>query len=260
MQPPTVAPTVQAVQPDQGDEEALLNDSELETTDSDPIHISDSPQPTQACQSTDTLADSPPEEEEAPTPPPLMHFPHCRLDITTITASDLPASFERVALPGSLVRTLLSRFEDEIVQTTTTTQAREQPQPQQKSQQQQLLQPRLTVNGGSGGGSGGGRKEAVQIQRHFDDDDEWVYSRCLLADYTNFREDEAEALSEHSRLCCWASVLLRPLPLEPGAAEGEGEGEGGSSSGGGSSGGWELEFIVLRVGVRDPESGWCECF
>jgi hypothetical protein len=258
MQPSTV-------QPGQGDE-ALLHDIELETSDSDSIHMSD-PQ-TQSHQSADTLPDSPleeeeeeEEEEEIHTLPPLMHFPNCRLDITTITASDLPASvrdnltsssippeckFERVALPGSLVRTLLSRFDDQISRTTTTTQPRDQPQAHPHPQQKPAAAKKE-------------RKEEVQtIQRHFDDGDEWVYSRCLLADYTNFREDEAEVLSEHGRLCCWASVLLRPLPLpHRSEEEEEGEGEGGSGSGDGR---WELEFVVQRVGVRDPESGWCGCF
>ncbi|KAK4237206.1 hypothetical protein C8A03DRAFT_16235 [Achaetomium macrosporum] len=228
------------IQPGQGDE--TLNDYGLETLDSESVHTPDPQLQTQR-----TLSDLPSEPQ---TPPPLMHFPHCRLDITTITASDLPASirnnlsssiapeckFERIALPGSLVRTLLSRFEDEIVHSTTS--------PQPRAQPQQKPQPRLAAKG---------RKE-VQIQRHFDDGDEWVYSRCLLADYTNFREDEAEVLSAHGRLCCWASVLLRPL-----AAEGEG-GCSNSSNGEGGGSRWELEFVVQRVGVRDPGTGWCECF
>jgi hypothetical protein len=90
----------------------------------------------------------------------------------------------------------------------------------------------------------------VQIQRHFDDADDWVFSRCLLADFTGFREDEAEVLSAQGRLCCWASVVLQPQRRLDGG-HGEGEGEEGK---------WELGFVVHRVGVRHPETGWCECF
>lgn len=86
----------------------------------------------------------------------------------------------------------------------------------------------------------------MQIQPHFDDADDWVFSRCLLADFTGFREDEAEVLSSQGRLCCWASVVLQPQPDEGAGGEGEGR--------------WQLGFVVQRVGVRDPGSGWCECF
>lgn len=130
----------------------------------------------------------------------------------------------------------------------------------------------------------------MRIQPHFDDADEWVFSRCLLADFTGFREDEAEALSTAAgagRLCCWASVVLSPPrrrragwvgggmgfeggedgdgledELEEEGLGGQGlEGLGGENGGeAGEEGRWELEFVVQRVGVRDPGSGWCECF
>lgn len=158
-------------------------------------------------------------EQNAFTPPQVMHFPHCRLEITTIPASDLPTSLgsavgkvERVALPGHLVRTLLSRFERGS-HSNDTTQAQSRPT----------------------------REMRVQIQRHFDDEDEWVYSRCILDDFTGFREDVAEVLSREGGLCCWANVRLRPEGHAPGDK-------------------WELEFVVQLVRVRDPQSGWCECF
>jgi hypothetical protein len=123
----------------------------------------------------------------------------------------------------------------------------------------------------------------VRIQRHFDDAADWVFSRCLLADFTSFRDDEADALSSQGRLCCWASVVLRPVspsssssPPSPdeegedgrgrpgggrGDGDGEGENEGGSGGGeGGSDEEWELGFVVHWVGVRDPRGGWCRCF
>ncbi|KAG7284907.1 hypothetical protein NEMBOFW57_009522 [Staphylotrichum longicolle] len=75
----------------------------------------------------------------------------------------------------------------------------------------------------------------MRIQRHFDDADDWVFSRCLLADFTGFREDEAEALSAQGRLCCWASVVLQPLPQ----SQSEGEEQGVRM--------WELGFVVERT-------------
>ncbi|KAK4148549.1 hypothetical protein C8A00DRAFT_19636 [Chaetomidium leptoderma] len=196
------------------------------------------------------------------TPPPLMHFPHCRLEITTFPqetnnpSAAAAAKLEQIALPGPLVRTLLSRFESSSSSSSSET-ALSQQQPQQQSQkpttsrqQQQQQQQR---------GGGGDRKEKrtttkgaeVQIQRHFDDADDWVFSRCLLADFTGFGEDEAEVMSSQGRLCCWASVVLQP-PQGAGGREGEDQDE--------DKGKWELGFVVQRVGVRDPGSGWCECF
>jgi hypothetical protein len=82
------------------------------------------------------------------------------------------------------------------------------------------------------------------VEPHADDGAEWVYSRCLLVDFTGFCEDEAEALSAQGRLCCWASVVLHPVVEQAD----------------GTTVTWDLGFVVHRVGVRDPESGWCECF
>ncbi|KAL2170759.1 hypothetical protein VTG60DRAFT_4414 [Thermothelomyces hinnuleus] len=327
-------------------------------------------------------------EENFPTPVPLMHFPHCRLDITTVSSPSGSGKFEQVALPGALVRTLLSRFDGDLRRR----QQRQQHSPpsppsppqQQSQQQQQLLllqQPAAhspTHRPGPSGKEGkkkGNKKQRVttttttaaaaaatpttrhphphprcsqprhnshktrrrpttiiRIQPHFDDADDWVFSRCLLADFTGFREDEAEVLSAQGRLCCWASVVLQrqqhPPPPPPqgqgrqgqqhkgcGEAEEEEEEEGlhrdrdtttttgiiSATCGGGQAGVlevegggicngddacagqcgsaledveegeeeeeeeeeeamWELGFIVHRVGVRDPGSGWCECF
>lgn len=75
---------------------------------------------------------------------------------------------------------------------------------------------------------------------HFDDDDDWVYSRCLLADFSGMSHDEASRLSDEGRLCCWASVVLTPSE------------DGGHSR--------DICFVVHRVLVhRDPESGRCHC-
>ncbi|KAJ4297409.1 hypothetical protein N0V88_004331 [Collariella sp. IMI 366227] len=166
--------------------------------------------------------------------PPLMHFPHCRLDITTFPPADLASisgstprppqgKLEQIALPGALVRTLLSRFEGD-----TTTLSAPSSSSSSSSSQQSLSRTKR-----------GDRR--IQIQRHFDDNDEWVFSRCLLADFTGFREEDAETLSSQGRLCCWASVVLQPQ------AHGDGDK-------------WELGFVVQRVGVKDPGNGWCECF
>jgi len=193
-------------------------------------------------------------------PPPLMHFPHCRLEISEveypatsssageINATTTTCKLEQIALPGPLVRTLLSRFEGAPPQQhqqqqyerqgrgitpstsslTPASSTETRPKQQQQQQQQQQKHERPTP-------------KPVQIQPHFDDKDDWVFSRCLLADFTGFRDDEAEALSSQGRLCCWASVVLQPPP----------QGAGDK---------WELGFIVQRVGLGDPKSGWCECF
>lgn len=42
--------------------------------------------------------------------------------------------------------------------------------------------------------------------------------------------------------------MLQPLPQ----SQSEGEEQGVRM--------WELGFLVERVGVTDPGSGWCECF
>ena len=181
--------------------------------------------------------------------PPLMHFPHCRLEITSLSlprddgASESAGKVEQIALPGALVRTLLSRFEEGHAH------------PAQLPRRQQTDDEPAALPTAHGSGektrrrSRPRREQQLTIQRHFDDADDWVFSRCLLADFTGFREDEAEILSAQGRLCCWASVVLRPRgDLEEDASEEAAEGA------------WELGFVVQRVGVRDPGSGWCECF
>ncbi|KAK4132047.1 hypothetical protein BT67DRAFT_444171 [Trichocladium antarcticum] len=175
--------------------------------------------------------------------PPLMHFPHCRLEITTPsnglvlagsrnatadTCNDMPTNackLERAALPGTLVRSLLARFESQCHP--------------QLSPQSQRPHDSTTATATTTTRTRTRRPARLQLQRHFDDDDEWVFSRCMLADFTGFREDDAEALSRQGSLCCWASVMLQQSP---------------------DTGAWNLGFVVHRIGVRDPASGWCQCF
>lgn len=64
-------------------------------------------------------------------------------------------------------------------------------------------------------------------------------------------------LSAQGRLCCWASVVLQPAQREQ-AEEQRGGGREGDPGDGPAE--WELGFVVHKVGVRDPGSGWCECF
>ncbi|KXX73222.1 hypothetical protein MMYC01_210480 [Madurella mycetomatis] len=212
-----------------------------------------------------------PSRELSPEPePPLMHFPHCRLSITPCDSDSMHFSagkLEQIALPGPLVRTLVARVESlrpRFLQSSLQQQqqsshpqqtradgpplpaapeaAEPEPAPLHTTQQQQQQQRKISV------------------QTHFDDNDDWVASRCLLADFTGFCEDEAEALSSQGRLCCWASVVLQPV-AETGLDAGGGDttsGGAGASAGGDVK--WELGFVVHRVGVRDPGRGWCECF
>ncbi len=154
---------------------------------------------------------------------------------------------EQIALPGALVRTLLSRFEE----------GHARPAQLPRRQQTHAEPAALPTAAAAESSSEKTRRrprsrraeQQLTIQRHFDDADDWVFSRCLLADFTGFREDEAEILSAQGRLCCWASVVLQPRgDCEEDSSEEAGEGA------------WELGFVVQRVGVRDPGSGWCECF
>ncbi|KAK4249494.1 hypothetical protein C7999DRAFT_39472 [Corynascus novoguineensis] len=257
-------------------------------------------------------AESLPQREETfLIPPPLMHFPHCRLEITTSPFPTDTGKLERVALPGALVRTLLSRFESSLQRQ----QRRKQEQPQPPRHQQHQQQPTQStpahrlptrLRGKNKKTSRSAihqyqqqrrRRQQpyrpVRIQPHFDDTDDWVFSRCILGDFTGFREDEAEALSAQGRLCCWASVELRPQQqqqqqpeqrrggeerkwLNTGSStstntaeesESPNDGDDGDCARGRGGEGdgeeqpkWELKFEVQRVGVRDPGSGWCECF
>ncbi|KAK4222565.1 hypothetical protein QBC38DRAFT_518910, partial [Podospora fimiseda] len=72
--------------------------------------------------------------------------------------------------------------------------------------------------------SGGGQGKMIS---HYDDEDEWVYSRCTLAGFTEMSRDEATFLSNNGMLCCWTTVVLSPRE--------EGEGE------------WDLGFVIHRV-------------
>jgi hypothetical protein len=74
------------------------------------------------------------------------------------------------------------------------------------------------------------------LLEHFDDGDDWVYTRCLLSDFTDMSEAEASVLSTEGRLCCWASVGMKR--------------ENGTE-------GWDLTVMVHRVCVRDEEE--CNC-
>ncbi|KAL2271418.1 hypothetical protein VTJ83DRAFT_789 [Remersonia thermophila] len=241
--------------------------------------------------------------------PPVMHFPHCRLDVCTIEfpsssagGAPVPGKVERVGLPGSLVRTLLRRFDEY--------QRRwpPHPRPQARAQASTDDGPASAKNAAAADRSRPPRP-APQGQHailpHFEDGHDWVYTRCVLAEFTGLRENDAAALSRQGRLCCWASVMLYPLqddgdggaanqgearglgsPTEPGSLpKGGGVGGGGRIGGRGDAGGrggrggraargpagaqqgdagrprlWELRFVVQKVRVRDPASGWCECF
>ncbi|KAG7292746.1 hypothetical protein NEMBOFW57_002786 [Staphylotrichum longicolle] len=192
-----------------------------------------------------------PTSDSTPAQAPIMHFPHCRLGITPIPsttpnhdggASTAPTmgKMEQVALPGALVRTLLARFEESQSQSQIQQQqSQHHPHPHHQQQQQQASHPPPAPRSVLPREGRTKRAQRIQIQRYFDDDHDWVYTRCLLADFTGFREDEAEAL-----------VVLRPLA---------GDGEAAADSAEVEAGQWELGFVVQRVGVRDPGAGG-ECF
>lgn len=78
----------------------------------------------------------------------------------------------------------------------------------------------------------------IAFPRHFDDDDEWVQSRCILSDFSELEEEDAARLSSEERLCCWGSIVLTR------------DGDHG----------WDLGFVVHRVLTqRDPITGSCGC-
>ncbi|KAK0632760.1 hypothetical protein B0T14DRAFT_419508 [Immersiella caudata] len=83
----------------------------------------------------------------------------------------------------------------------------------------------------------GGVAEA--IPRHFDDEEEWVFSRCLLAEFSGLGEQEASQMSEEGKLCCWASlVAMRD----------------------GDQQGWDIGVVVHKVfSHRRSEPGRCRC-
>jgi len=99
---------------------------------------------------------------------PLVHIPRCRLEVSTFP--DL--SWQGGAGAGKIERFALS---GELV----------------RSLISQIPLPNT----------------AATVTRHFDDDHDWTYSRCLLADFSGLDEHEAAEMSEQGRLCCWVSVV-----------------------------------------------------
>jgi len=204
-------------------------------------------------------------------PGSLMHFPLCRVDIKPLCEEfpGLPESsvmnkFECVGLPGSLVRNIISHIEsmsaerisaaalsritvDQLSkQNTFAFETSSSPSlatlPSLSSSQQPHTASRQLP-----------LQQKVCIRPHFDDQDDWVYSRCILADFTALSADDAEYWSQNNNLCCWARVSLRRCRDKAGRIGNDAaDGNGGDQ--------WELEFIVQRVGLRHPTSGWCECF
>ncbi|KAK3488484.1 hypothetical protein B0T13DRAFT_96784 [Neurospora crassa] len=138
----------------------------------------------------------------APAETPFIHIPRCKLSITDFddVRQPLPAAgrgpypghgsikIEQVALPRAVVQQFLSgiRLPNELA---------------------------------------GGVDVDVAFPRHFDDDEEWVQSRCILSDFSELDEEEAAWLSSEGRLCCWGSIILMR------------DGEHG----------WDLGFVVHRV-------------
>ncbi|KAK4196974.1 hypothetical protein QBC40DRAFT_109630 [Triangularia verruculosa] len=135
---------------------------------------------------------------------PLIHVPHCFLNVTSYTPDNrhTPGLVERVGLPRALVEGFLSS----------------------------MRLPSSTANI-VGLHAGAEVDLSTGVVPHIDDQDEWVFSRCLLADFTGFGEEAAATLSRQGRLCCWISVVLDA-----------------------SSGTWDINFVVHRVGVcaRNP--------
>ncbi|KAK5658908.1 hypothetical protein OQA88_1722 [Cercophora sp. LCS_1] len=77
------------------------------------------------------------------------------------------------------------------------------------------------------------------LRPHHDDNDDWVYSRCLLSDFSTLNEDQAKTLSDRGQLCCLASVVLA---REDSSRE------------------WDLFIVVHKVTAhRLPELGMCAC-
>ncbi|KAL1837702.1 hypothetical protein VTJ49DRAFT_3499 [Mycothermus thermophilus] len=218
---------------------------------------------------------------------PVMHFPHCRLEVCTLdfpsssaNGTTIPGKVERVGLPGSLVRTLIRRF-DEHQQRWPLNQRLQQTQKQTNttnssatSTTRSASRPFSTENTSSTDHRISPRPASQRqhmILPHFEDNHDWVYTRCLLAEFTGLRENDAMVLSRQGRLCCWASVMLYPLEEEGDGEDGRmGSGDGGGGAAARPAGAqqedaprprlWELRFVVQKVRVRDPSSGWCECF
>ncbi|KAK0734514.1 hypothetical protein B0T26DRAFT_635882 [Lasiosphaeria miniovina] len=145
-------------------------------------------------------------------PTPLIHIPQCRLEITSGDEL-LPIGASSASFSGGMLeRVALPKS---------------------------LVQPflsRLPLPHGVSAGA-----------PHFDDDDEWVYSRCLLSDFTEMGEEGAAVLSQQGRLCCWASVVLMRYAVDGGGHDN-------------TEAHWDLGFIVHRVLTRrDPDTTLCPC-
>ncbi|KAK4192863.1 hypothetical protein QBC35DRAFT_204800 [Podospora australis] len=138
----------------------------------------------------------------------FIHIPYCKLDVgiasrfPSTNNTMAPVHVERVGLPRTLVQEFRARINLPLSPTD-------------------------------------GAVLRSETTPHFDDDDEWVYSRCVMSDFTGVGEDEAAALSRQGSLCCWASIVLEQRHTE-----------------GQTSPSWDLGFILHRVGVctRDPSS------
>lgn len=141
---------------------------------------------------------------------PFLHVPQCKLEVTrfdelselTRSASS-PSPFdkvERVALPGALVRALLAGL----------------PLPDNSSGMM-------------------GRRDAalVPVLPHLDDEEDWVWSRCILTDFTGMSEERASSMSRQGRLACRTSVLLTRTSGDNDAGDGPGR--------------WDLSFMIHRV-------------
>ena len=204
-------------------------------------------------------------------PGSLMHFPLCRVDIKPLCEEfpDLPESsvmnkYECVGLPGSLVRNIISRIESMSAERISTTALSRMPVDQLLKQDQSAFETSSSPSLATLPSLSSSQQlytasrqlpsqQKVCIRPHFDDQDDWVYSRCILTDFTALSADDAEYWSQNNNLCCWARVSLRRCCDKAGRI-GEDTADGDDSSQ------WELEFIVQRVGLRHPTSGWCECF
>ncbi|KAK0748350.1 hypothetical protein B0T21DRAFT_251053, partial [Apiosordaria backusii] len=153
----------------------------------------------------------PPLPQSLVTTTPLIHIPHCYLSVTSHHPDNhhhtqTPGLVERVGLPRSLVQGFLTSI--------------------------RLPSSPGTIVGLDNHFDLGATTNHVAPHPHIDDGDDWVFSRCLLADFTGFSEEAAATLSRQGKLCCWISVVLD-----------------------GSSGVWDLGFVVHRVGVCDERDG-----
>ncbi|KAK3990386.1 hypothetical protein QBC44DRAFT_394706 [Cladorrhinum sp. PSN332] len=161
---------------------------------------------------------TPPQEPGAPAnaTTPILHIPTCRLSFRTAPYHSrkqhhkdptVRVEIEEVALHRDVIQGFLSH-----------------------------LRPPASADGTV--------RAKLSTKAHYDDDDEWVYSRCTLSEFTEMDRDQATFLSNNGMLCCWASVVLTPWEEEgtPGRAV------------------WDLGFMIHRVGLCTerqalPETG-----